>query len=56
MKKGNDILAALKAARKKSRDDEIAAHGKPINYSSVTKNKKQYTRKIKHKGTRLSTE
>jgi len=52
----NDILAALKAARKKSREDEIAAHGKPINYSSITKSKKQYTRKIKHKGTRLSTE
>jgi len=55
MKKTDDILLALKAARKKSREDEIAAHGKPINYSSVSKSKKQYTRKVKHKGTRLST-
>lgn len=56
MKKTDDILLALKAARKKSREDEIAAHGKLINYSSVSKSKKQYTRKVKHKGTRLSTE
>lgn len=56
MKKTDDILLALKAARKKSREDEIAAHGKPINYSSVSKSEKQYTRKVKHKGTRLSTE
>lgn len=56
MKNGNDILAALKAARKKSREYEIAEHGKPINYSSVVKSKKQYTRKVKHKGTRLSAE
>ena len=55
MKKTDDILLALKAARKKSREDEIAAHGKPINYSSVSKSKKQYTRKVKHKGTQLST-
>lgn len=45
----NDILAALKAARKKSRDEEIAAHGKPICHSNVYKNKKKYTRKNKHK-------
>ena len=56
MKKTDDILLALKAVRKKSREDEIAAYGKPINYSSVVKSKKQYTRKVKHKGTRLSTE
>lgn len=48
-RKQDDILAALKAARKKSREDEIAAHGKPINYSSVVKSKKAYTRKVKHK-------
>lgn len=50
MKKTNDILAALKAARKKSREDEIAAHGKPINYASVVRSRKAYTRKVKHKG------
>lgn len=47
--KTDDILAILKAARKKSRDEEIAAHGKPIYHSNVYKNKKKYTRKIKHK-------
>lgn len=45
----DDILAALKAARKKSREDEIHAHGKPINYSSVVRSRKAYTRKVKHK-------
>ena len=44
-----------KANRKASREEEIEAHGKPINYSSVVKSKKQYTRNVKHKGTRLST-
>ena len=49
MKKTDDVLLALKAARKKSREDEITAHGKPICYTSVVKSKKQYTRKRKHK-------
>ena len=48
-RKPDDILLALKAARKQSREDEIKAHGKPICYTSVVKSKKQYTRKRKHK-------
>lgn len=44
-----EVLAILKAARKQSRDAEIAAHGKPISYVSVVKSKKLYTRKEKHK-------
>lgn len=47
--KQNDILAALKAARKQSREIEIALFGKPICHSNVYKNKKRYTRKKKHK-------
>ena len=31
------------------RDNEFEMHNKSINYASVTKNKKKYTRKIKHK-------
>lgn len=47
--KSNDIILALKAARKQSRDAEIALYGKPICFSNVYKNKKKYTRKAKHK-------
>ena len=47
--KNNDILAALKAARKASREMEIALYGKSICHSNVYKNKKKYTRKNKHK-------
>lgn len=47
--KNNDILDALKAARKHSREIEIALYGKPICHTNVYKNKKKYTRKNKHK-------
>ena len=41
--------AALKAYKKKSREEEIEAHCKPIRHHSIVKSKKQYTRKEKHK-------
>ena len=44
-----DLLLILKAARKQSRDNEIALFGKPICHANVFKNKKKYTRKDKHK-------
>ena len=47
--KNNDILLALKAARKASREQEINVYGKPICHTNVYKNKKKYTRKAKHK-------
>ena len=47
--KNNDILLVLKAARKQSRETEIAMYGKPICHCNVYKNKKKYTRKNKHK-------
>lgn len=48
-KKNDDILLALKRARKESREEEIRTHGKPICYTKVYKSKKNYTRKRKHK-------
>lgn len=51
MKHNNDVLLILKRARAKSREEEIAAFGKPIyNRPIVERNRKKYTRKIKHKG------
>lgn len=39
----------IKANRKASREEEIEAHGHPINHNRVWKNKKAYNRKPKHK-------
>jgi len=44
-----ETLAIIKAARRQSREEEIAAHGKPINHNKVEVSKKAYTRKVKHK-------
>ena len=45
----DDMSNALKAYKKKSREEEIEAHGKPIRHKSIVRSKKQYTRKEKHK-------
>jgi uncharacterized metal-binding protein len=37
----------IKAARKKSREEEIATYGKPMNYQKVAISKKVYSRKGK---------
>ena len=47
--KDNINNAALKAYKKKSREEEIEAHGKPIHHNSIVRSKKKYTRKEKHK-------
>ena len=39
----------IKAARRGAREAEIELYGHPISYRKVFKNKKKYTRKIKHK-------
>lgn len=39
------VLQAVKAARKASREEEIKAFGKPLNYNKVVKSKKVYSRK-----------
>ena len=39
----------LKAAKAANRNEEIAYHGKSINYANVVRSKKTYTRKQKHK-------
>ena len=42
----------IKANRKASREEEIEAHGKPINHSHVCRDKTKYNRKDKHKNNR----
>lgn len=44
-KKRNPIIDSLKIAKRNSRNEEIALHGKPINYSRIVKSKKVYNRK-----------
>lgn len=44
-KKQKMIILAVKAARQKSREEEINLFGKPINYQKVIKSKKVYDRK-----------
>ena len=39
----------IKATRRGAREAEIELYGHPISYRKVFKNKKKYTRKIKHK-------
>lgn len=41
--------AALKAARRMAREEEIRLHGKPICWRQVVESKKTYNRKSKHK-------
>lgn len=43
-KKSKEILAIIKAVRKKSREEEICMHGKPIRRSKIKQSKKIYTR------------
>lgn len=47
--KKDDIIKSLKQARKLAREQEIALYGKTICHFNITKNKKKYTRKEKHK-------
>ncbi len=44
-KKRNLIIDSLKVAKRNSRNEEIALHGKPINYKRIVKSKKVYNRK-----------
>ena len=44
-KKRNPIIDSLKVAKCNSRNEEIALHGKPINYKQIIKSKKVYNRK-----------
>ena len=39
----------MKAYKKGSREDEISAHGKPISYNHIFRDRSKYTRKEKHK-------
>lgn len=44
-KKQKLVIDAVKAARKQSREEEIATHGKPLNFKKVVQSKKVYNRK-----------
>ncbi len=44
-KKKSSVLELVKAARKQSREEEIKAHGKSINYQKVMTSKNVYNRK-----------
>ena len=44
----SDTKDALKAVHKAAREEEIEAHGKPINYNKTFKNRKAYSRKNKY--------
>lgn len=45
-KKVKDVSTLLiKSFKKASRDEEIALHGKPINYAKIVPSKKVYNRK-----------
>ena len=44
-KKRNALQDVIKASRKKSREEEISAHGKPINYWKIALSQKIYNRK-----------
>ena len=39
----------IKASRRGSREAEIELYGHPISYKKIFRNRKKYTRKIKHK-------
>ena len=43
--KTSSVLEQVKAARKQSREEEIKAHGKSINYQKVMTSKNVYNRK-----------
>jgi uncharacterized C2H2 Zn-finger protein len=46
--KQNIMMDALKAVRKENRETEIELYGHPICHVKVFKNKKIYSRKVKH--------
>ena len=48
IKIGND-KDFIKASRRGAREAEIELYGHPISFRKVFKNRKKYTRKIKHK-------
>lgn len=48
MKIGNE-MELIKASRRGSREAEIELYGHPISFQRVFRNRKKYTRKLKHK-------
>ena len=44
-KKQKKVLEQVKSSRKQSREEELSAHGKAINYRKIVESKKVYNRK-----------
>ena len=44
-----DMKDRMKAFKRGSREEEIEAHGRPISYNKIFRDKSKYTRKDKHK-------
>ncbi|MCD7971095.1 MAG: hypothetical protein LUG18_00265 [Candidatus Azobacteroides sp.] len=44
-KKQATVMDIIKASRKKSREEEITNHTKPVNYAKIIPSKKLYNRK-----------
>lgn len=44
-----DMKDRMKAFKRGSREEEIEAHGRPISYNKIFRDKNKYTRKDKHK-------
>lgn len=49
MIKKDDIGKVIAAMRKARREEEIALYGHPLRICTVVRNKKKYSRKLKHK-------
>lgn len=48
MKRRNQARDILNAVKAGNRADEIRLHGRPVNRHLVVRNRKKYTRKLKH--------
>ena len=44
-----DMKDRTKAFKRGSREEEIEAHGRPISYNKIFRDRSKYTRKDKHK-------
>ena len=49
MERNKQIIDELNAVKAKQRTEEIEAHGRRLFYWALSKNKKKYNRKQKHK-------
>lgn len=48
-----DMKDRMKAFKRRSREEEIEAHGRPISYNKTFRDRSKYTRKDKHKNNKF---